>query len=69
MTIESLLDSGCSLSHKSAQDGCNGTRVKLEAPKFQTHVKWKYGTFNRLKVTIMEENLAVNQLIGCLRPA
>jgi len=32
MTIESLLDSGCSLHHKSAQDGCNGTRVRLEAP-------------------------------------
>ena len=26
-----LFRSGCGLSHKSAKDGCNGTRVKLEA--------------------------------------
>jgi len=28
VTIESSLESGCSLSHESAQDGCNGTCVK-----------------------------------------
>ena len=30
-TTASSLDSGCGLSHESAQDGCNGTCVKLEA--------------------------------------
>jgi len=29
----SSLDTGCGLSHKCAQDGCNGTCVKLEASK------------------------------------
>jgi len=33
MTIESLLESGCGLSHESIQDGFNGTCVKLEASK------------------------------------
>ena len=33
MTIESSLESGCDLSHKSAQDDCNGTCVNLEASK------------------------------------
>jgi len=33
MTIASWLDSGCGLSHECAQDGCNGTCVKLEASK------------------------------------
>jgi len=42
MTIESSLESGCGLSRKSTQQGCNGTCVKLEA---STHVKHKYGTF------------------------
>jgi len=40
MTIESSLESGYGLSHKSTQDGCNGTGVEL-----QNHLKWKYGTF------------------------
>ena len=31
MTIASLLDSGCGLSHEYAQDGCSGTCVMLEA--------------------------------------
>jgi len=31
--IESALESGCGLSHKSTQDGCNGTCVRLEASK------------------------------------
>ena len=31
VTIESSLESGCGLSHESAQDGCNGTYVKIEA--------------------------------------
>ena len=30
VTIESLLDSGCGLSHISTRDGCNGSCVKLE---------------------------------------
>ena len=34
VTIESLWDqSGCDLSHKSAQDGCSDTYVTLEASK------------------------------------
>jgi len=35
--IESSLESGCDLSHNSAQDGCNGTCEMLEASK---HLKW-----------------------------
>ena len=33
MTIECVLESGHGLSPESAQDGCNGTSVKLEASK------------------------------------
>ena len=33
MTIESWLESGRGLSHESAQEGYNGTCVKLEALK------------------------------------
>ena len=41
VTIDSLLDqSGCDLSHESAQDGCSDTCVMLEASK-PMHVKWK----------------------------
>ena len=33
VTIASSLESGHGLGHESAQDGCNGTCVKLEASK------------------------------------
>ena len=33
VTIASLSDSWCGLSHKRAQDGCNDTCVMLEASK------------------------------------
>ena len=33
MTIERSVDSGCGLSHKSAQDGCNAICMRLEASK------------------------------------
>ena len=33
MTIKSSLESGCGLSHTFAQDGSNGTCVKLQASK------------------------------------
>ena len=40
MTIENSLESGCGLSHESAQGGCKGTCVKLEASK----PKWNCST-------------------------
>jgi len=52
VTIKSWLESGHGLSHESAQDGWNGTCVKLEAIK--TRVKWKYGTF-RASIGLKEE--------------
>jgi len=33
MTIESSLESGCGLSHDCAQDGYNGTCVKIDASR------------------------------------
>ena len=66
MTIESSLESGCGLSYKSVQDGCNGTCVNLEASK----PIWSGNIVrlgdHRLKETSTEKNLAVNRLTKSL---
>ena len=60
VTIASSLGSGCDLSHECAQDGCNGTCVKLEASK----PTWSGNVVHlgdpRLKVTSREKNSAIN---------
>ena len=58
MTIESSLESG--LSHESAQDGCSGTCVKLEASNPPEVKVWYIKGIHRLKGTSIENNSAVN---------
>ena len=63
MTIARLLESGCGLGHKYAQDGCNGTCVKLENSKPTRSGNMLRLGIHRHKVTSMETNSAINRLM------